>query len=381
MKINIIGGGPAGLYFGILMKQQDPSHEIRIYERDGPNDTYGWGIVFSSQTFAYLHETDPSSHAEFTRACQTWDEVAVHFKGETNLVRGNRFSGIARLRFLNILQARCRELGIEPSFHHNVESLGELRDCDLLVGADGANSITRKAFTGGFQPQLAWGANKYIWLGTRHLLSGLNLISERHSAGLFAAHGYRFDTQSSTFIVECIGDTFERSDLANMSERETCTFLADIFKFHLGGSPLLSNSFVKWFNFLWVRNRNWWHENIVLLGDALHTAHFSIGSGTKQALEDAIALAEAFTSSRNVAEALPAFQAERKPLVDRLQNSAFESLKWFENVSQHAHLSPLEFTYRLMTRSGRIDKENLRRRDPEFVAAYDRERREAPPPG
>lgn len=372
MKINIIGGGPAGLYFGILMQQQDPSHEIQIYERDGPNDTYGWGIVFSSQTFSYLLEADPPSHGEFTRACQTWDEVMVHFKGETNQVRGNRFSGIARLRFLNILQARCRELGIEPNFRHNVEDLAEVRDCDLLVGADGANSAIRNAFSEGFQPRLQWGANKYIWLGTRHLLSGLNLIFERHPAGLFAAHGYRFDAQTSTFIVECVGDSFERSGLAEMSDAETCTFLADIFKVHLGGSSLLSNGFVQWFNFLWVSNRKWWHENVVLLGDALHTAHFSIGSGTKQALEDSIALAAALQSESALETGLRAFQSRRKPLVDRLQDAAFESLKWFENISQYSDLSPLEFTYRVMTRSGRIDRENLRLRDPQFVAALER---------
>ncbi len=372
MKINIVGGGPAGLYFGILMKKLDPEHEIFIFERDGPNDTYGWGIVFSDKTLSYLGEADPETHVDITKAFETWDNVDVCHRGRKVSVRGNRFSGIARLAFLNILQKRCRELDVRIHFRTNIGDLDGLTDCDLLVGADGARSLVRETFADAFQPSLDARKNKYIWLGTRQLFNGLTLIFERNPAGLFIAHAYRFNRTTSTFIVECVGEAWENAGFEAMSEQQTCNALEQIFESALDGRGLLHNDFVRWLNFIIVKNRHWFHDNVVLLGDALHTAHFSIGSGTKLAVEDAIALARSFRENRNVRSALSHFQETRKPVVDDLQAAAHSSLAWLEEAERYAHLEALPLAYELMTRSTKIDHEKLKKRDPEFIAECDR---------
>jgi 2-polyprenyl-6-methoxyphenol hydroxylase-like FAD-dependent oxidoreductase len=371
MKIAIIGGGPAGLYFAILMKKLDPRHEIRVLERDGPNDTFGWGIVFSDQTFSYLSDNDRESFLDITRNCETWDNVDVVHRGQKISVRGNRFSGIARIRFLNILHRRCRELGVDLRFRTAVSDVSEVGACDLLVGADGANSLVRRAYQEIFQPSLDVRRNKYIWLGTRQLFHGLTLTFRENEAGLFIAHSYKFNKTTSTFIVECSADVWARAGLAAMSSEETCRYLAGVFRDDLGGHELLSNNFVKWINFVLIKNRRWSHQNIVLLGDALHTVHFSIGSGTKLALEDAIALAQCFAAHADVEAALARFERVRKPVVEAYQDAAYSSLVWFENARDDLALEPIPFAYRLMTRSDRINYEKLKKRDPEFVAAYD----------
>lgn len=372
MRICIIGGGPAGLYFAILMKRLDPAHDITIFERDAPDDTFGWGIVFSDQTFGYLEERDQPSFRAIVDGCQTWDNVDIVHRGERITIHGNRFSGIARLTFLNILHRRCRELGVDIRFRTNVTDRSQLPACDLLVGADGANSLVRRWFDGPLNPTVDLRKNKYIWLGTPRLFHGLTLTFHQTDAGAFVAHSYRFSETTSTFIVECSEPTWASAGLAHKSDDETRDYLGGVFAADLEGQPLLTNNFVKWINFPLVRNRHWQHENVVLLGDALHTAHFSIGSGTKLALEDAIALAQAFEAEGRIEAALPAFEQARKPVVDRLQDAAQSSLIWFEQMGDHMHLSPMPFAYEAMTRSGRIDREKLRQRDPEFVAAYER---------
>ncbi|HEY7547816.1 MAG TPA: FAD-dependent monooxygenase, partial [Blastocatellia bacterium] len=299
MKINIIGGGPAGLYFAILMKKLDPAHEITIMERDGPNDTFGWGIVFSDQTFSYLKNNDFESFNDIITTAEVWDNVDVVHRDEKVTVRGNRFSGIGRLAFLNILHKRCRELGVDLRFHSNVSDVDAVVDCDLLVGADGANSLVRRAYTDYFQPSVDLRKNKYIWLGTHHLFHGLTLTFRQSEVGLFIAHSYKFNKTTSTFIVECSEETWKQSGLDRKTEQETCEYLAEVFKKDLEGEPLLSNNFVRWLNFPLVKNARWYHDKVVLLGDALHTAHFSIGSGTKLALEDSIALAGCFKSQKD----------------------------------------------------------------------------------
>ncbi|HVL65972.1 MAG TPA: FAD-dependent monooxygenase [Vicinamibacterales bacterium] len=368
MRITILGGGPAGLYFALLMKQRDASHAITVVERDGPGDTFGWGIVFSDQTFDYLRDNDAASFEAITAACEKWDNVDIVHRGERITVRGNRFSGIARIRFLRILQDRCRELGVDLRFHTPVNDVSALPPADVLVGADGANSFVRRAYAESFGPSVAYGRNKYIWLGTPHLFHGLTLTFVPHATGLYTAHSYKFDRHTSTFIVECGEETWRAAGFERMSERQTCAFLEDVFRDDLAGQPLLTNDFVKWLNFPLVRNARWHAGDVVLLGDALHTAHFSIGSGTKLAVEDAIALAHALDREPEPRRAFPLFEEMRRPRVEQLQAAAADSQRWFENAAQHLHLSPLAFAVEAMTRSGRVDLEKLRQRDPEFVS-------------
>ena len=371
MKINVVGGGPAGLYFSILMKKLDLGHKITLYERDGPNDTYGWGIVFSDKTMAYLRDADGESHESIARAFETWPNVDVVHRGAKHSVLGNQFAGIARVCFLNILQERCKELGVDLKFMANITKVEHVADCDLLVAADGANSLVRKTYEDAFRPSLDVRKNKYIWLGTERLFHGLTLIFRTNEAGLFVAHAYKFNNAHSTFIVECVGETWERAGLGDKDDAQTCGYLEEVFKDDLKGKPLLHNNFVRWLNFVIVRNENWVHKNTVILGDAAHTAHFSIGSGTKLALEDAISLSGCFRNTLDVARALAQYQSVRKPVVEDLQEAAESSLVWLEKAQQKIELEPIPLTYELMTRSRKVDYEKLKKRDPEFVALYD----------
>ena len=369
MKIDIIGGGPAGMYFAILMKQADAAHDITIYERNGPDDTFGWGVVFSGKTLANLRAADEASHAEITRDFKAWDNVDVVKGDEKISIHGNSFSGIARIRLLKILQKRCEALGITINFRSEINEIETLRrDCDLLVGADGVNSTVRQAFVEKFQPNLSTRPNQYIWYGTNHLFHGLTLTFRENDAGVFAAHSYKFDKTTSTFIVECDPQTWSKARFASMNDQETLEYVAEVFAADLNGQPLLSNN-SKWINFVLVKNGNWHFDNVVLLGDALHTAHFSIGSGTKLAMEDAIALKQCFDATPNVS-ALGEFECKRKPVIEDYQAAAYESMVWFENVRDYMRLSPIEVAYSLMKRSGRVDDEELRKRDPKFVREY-----------
>jgi anthraniloyl-CoA monooxygenase len=371
MKINIIGGGPAGMYFAILMKKASAAHHIAIYERNGPDDTFGWGVVFSGKTLSNLRAADAPSHAEITRDFEAWDNVEVVHRDQKVSIHGNSFSGIARLRLLKILQQRCEALGVQLNFHSEISDVASLcANCDLLVGADGVNSAVRQEFANEFQPELSIRPNKYIWYGTAQLFNGLTLTFRETSAGAFAAHSYKFNQTTSTFIIECDPQTWVRAGFAEMSDEETRAYLAKTFANDLNGHPLLSNN-SKWINFVLVKNARWHYRNVVLLGDSLHTAHFSIGSGTKLAMEDAIVLAQSFSGISDVATALQRFEEMRKPVIEDYQAAAYESMLWFENAMDYMGLSPFEMAYSLMTRSGRVDAEQLRTRDPHFVDDYE----------
>jgi anthraniloyl-CoA monooxygenase len=371
MKINIIGGGPAGLYFAILMKKSDPSHQIQIYERNGPDDTFGWGVVFSGKTLANLRAADEASHTEITKQFEAWDNVDVVHRDSKISIHGNSFSGIARLQLLKILQRRAEQLGVRIRFRTEVHDIDSLRnDCDLLVAADGVNSTVRLHYLEQLKPQLDLRAHRYIWYGTNQLFHGLTLTFRQNAAGTFAAHSYKFNKQTSTFIVECDPQTWKKAGFDRMADDEMRAYLEGVFITDLNGYPLLSNN-SKWIQFLLVKNENWFFDNVVLLGDALHTAHFSIGSGTKLAMEDAIALAEAFHQKHSVANALSHFAETRRPVIEEYQAAAFESMLWFENARQYMDLSPMELAFSVMTRSGKVTYEDLKKRDPEFIRRYD----------
>ncbi len=302
---------------------------------------------------------------------EAWDNVDVVHRESKVSIHGNSFSGIARLQLLKILQRRAEQLGVEIEFRTEINNIETLRhDCDLLVAADGVNSTVRQRYAEQLQPELDLRANRYIWYGTNQLFHGLTLTFRENEAGVFAAHSYKFNPTTSTFIVECDprrGKGRLCSDACGANARVSWR---ESLRKDLGGHKLLSNN-SKWINFLLVKNKNWFFENVVLIGDALHTAHFSIGSGTKLAMEDAIALAESFQQNTSVPEALRHFAETRRPVIQDYQAAAFESMVWFENARDYMHLSPLELAFSLMTRSGRVRYEDLKRRDPEFIRQYE----------
>jgi anthraniloyl-CoA monooxygenase len=377
MRINIIGGGPAGLYFAILMKQSDPSRQIAVWERNAPDDTFGWGVVFSGRTLANLREADPISHAEISESFAAWDNVDVVHRDAKISIHGNSFSGIARIQLLKILQQRCDSLGVELRFRSEVSDIDALRqDCDLLVAADGVNSGVRLRYHTDFQPTLTAGDNRYIWYGTHQLFHGLTLTFRERAGSHFAAHSYKFNSNTSTFIVECDAASWEQSGFDKLNDEQTRTYLEEVFAVDLAGQKLLSNN-SKWINFLLVKNQRWFVDNVVLLGDALHTAHFSIGSGTKLAMEDSIALQRCFATNDDVPAALAEFERVRRPVIEDYQAAAYESMIWFEHARDYSSLTPLQLAYSVMTRSGRVTDSALRARDPEFMAAYENEKSNA----
>lgn len=370
MRIEIIGAGPGGLYFAILAKKRFPDWDIHINERNGRNDTFGWGVVFSDRTLEHLREEDDISAARIIQAFETWENVDVVHKNEHIIIGGNKFSGISRLAMLNILEDRAEELGVRLGFHNEIRDVAEFHSADLIIFADGVNSFFRKRYEQYFQPEISVRPNKYIWYGTNQLFNALTLTVRKNNDGIFASHSYKFNKTTSTFVVECDPETWSRAGFEKMSDPETRTYLENVFKNDLGGHSLLSNKSV-WINFQLIKNRHWVHENMLIIGDAAHTAHFSIGSGTKLALEDAIALIRSLEKETAVTNALKDYETTRKPIVEEYQSFAYDSLLLFEHLGDYMDLEPIEMAYKMMTRSKRLDREKLRKRDPEFVSSVE----------
>ncbi|HJP65462.1 MAG TPA: FAD-dependent monooxygenase [Actinomycetota bacterium] len=371
MRITVLGAGPAGLYFALLAKKANPAHDIVVIERNPPDATFGWGVVFSEETLGGFRDADLPTYTEITETFARWGAIDVRFGGEIIRSRGHVFSAIARTRLLQILQERCRELGVELRFHQEIESLGGLDGHDLLVAADGVNSLARRELAEQLVPSMDVHATKFAWFGTDLVFDAFTFIFREDDHGLFQVHGYPFDAETSTFIVECPEPVWRAAGLDGASEQDSIAFCERLFAEDLDGHRLLSNRSL-WTSFVTLRCETWRAGNVVLLGDAAHTAHFTIGSGTKLAMEDAVSLAEALERrGEDVDAALLDYEMERQPVVERFQEAARESATYFENVRRYRRFAPLQFAFNLLTRSGRITHLELERRDPGFVARVD----------
>ena len=386
MNIVCIGGGPAGLYFALLMKKQDASHDITVVERNLPYDTFGWGVVFSDATMENMRVWDPVTAATIEQAFNHWDDIELHFKGRVIRSGGHGFVGIGRKKLLNILQARCEELGVRLVFEHEAVSADEYPDADLVIASDGINSRIRAQHADIFKPDIVTRPNRYIWLGTNKLYDAFNFLFEKTEHGWFQAHVYRFDEATTTFIVETPEAVWKAHGLDTADQAQSIAFCEKLFASNLQGSRLMTNARhlrgSAWLNFQRVKCDHWWHfsgsNHVVLMGDAVHTAHFAIGSGTKLAIEDAIELTRQFNELGATREQIPAvlarYQALRNIDVLRLQNAAWNAMEWFEAVGHRYAdtLPPEQFMYSMLTRSQRISHENLRLRDAAWLGGFER---------
>jgi anthraniloyl-CoA monooxygenase len=371
MKIICIGGGPAGLYLAILMKRADPRHQVTVFERNRLDDTFGFGVVFSDATLEGLAEADRVSHDAIAASLARWDDIEIHFRGEVIRSTGHGFAGISRIALLEVLAERARALGVELRFSTEVPDLARVDDADLIVGADGWNSTVRGRLAKQLQPTIDYRLNRFVWLGTTRPFPAFTFYFKSSSHGLWWAHAYQYQPGHSTFIVETTEACWSRTGLGESDEDATVAFCEKLFAEELAGHRLLKNRSV-WRRFPTVRAACWHEGNVVLLGDAAHTAHFSVGSGTKLAMEDAIALTRALRSHQGVPQALAAYEAERRPGVESLQRAAQASLAWFEDTERYLAMEPIQFAFALLSRSLRVTHENLRLRDPDFVARVDR---------
>lgn len=370
MKIAVIGAGPAGLYFSLLAKKRDPSHDIQVYEQNSRGATYGWGVVFSDIGLALLKEADPAFFAEFTAHHEKCDYMEVVHRGTHVQIHSNHFSRTARIDMLRTLERACEREGIRIEYGRRIDDVAALaREVDLLVAADGGNSAVRKQFADHFMPSFEKRRNKFAWYGTHQRFHPVSLIFRETKHGVFIAHSYQYSAELSTFLVEVDPDTWQCAGLDKASEDESRRFCAEVFRTELGSNELLTNRSL-WFEANIVKNERWTHGNIVLLGDALRTVHFSLGSGTRMAMQDAIALHKGFVAHPNdLPAAFAAFEAERRPASSSFQAAAGKSLDWYENVTDKLYLDPVSFAYDYMRRTGQVSHDDLKQRDPLFAAA------------
>lgn len=371
MRVQVLGGGPAGLTLSILLKQHDPSHQVRVVERGPRGATWGFGVVFSDRALDFLRADAPRLHDLLIPRMQAWRDLTI-VHGEARIpIGGNGFASIGRLELLELLQRQARDAGVVLEFDRAVADIGELGDADLLVAADGAFSATRDARAAAFGTAIDWRSNRFVWYGTTRPFETLTLTFRKHPFGVFCAHHYRYAPDRSTFLVEVDEATFRRAGLDAMGEADSLRLCEQVFAADLQGHALLSNRST-WRRFPVVWNTRWFDGHSVLLGDALRTVHFSIGSGTRLAMEDAIALARALRASARIGDALERFQSERLPPMKKIWDAAQMSLRWYERMGAMMDLDPDEFAYGYMTRSGRVDHAEMRRRDPRLAAAYER---------
>jgi anthraniloyl-CoA monooxygenase len=373
MRVLTVGAGPAGLYASLLLKKLRPEADVTVIERNPRGATYGWGVVFSDRTLAEFREADQPTYEAITDRFVLWDAIDIHYRDEPVRSGGHVFAGIARVALLEILTRRCEELGVPVRFEEEVPAdPAVITEHDLVIAADGVNSAMRGAFEKTFRPRLDQGRSRYIWFGTDRILDSFTFAFRANEHGLFQVHAYPFDGERATWIVETDEGTWRRAGLDAASEDESIRYCRRLFAPELRGASLFSNR-SQWISFVTVRTRTWRHENLVLVGDAAHTAHFSIGSGTKLAMEDAIALARGVERHPGDLEAaLVDYELERRPVVERFQEAAEESRTYFENTRRYQHLEPMPFAFGLLTRSGRLDYANLRTRDPRYVDQVDR---------
>jgi anthraniloyl-CoA monooxygenase len=371
MKTAIIGGGPAGLYFAILLKKLRPESDITVYERNRADETFGFGVVFSDATLDNFEKYDLQSYQRIIREFAYWDDIAIHFRGTEHRIGGNGFCGCSRRTLLVILQERAEELGVKLRYEVDVDDENLFADADLVVVADGINSRFRERYADHFQPEVDLRPNKFTWMGSTKPLDAFTFIFQETEWGPFIAHAYQYEANRSTWVFETDPETFERAGLNHKSEAESAALMEKIFGWFLGGHRILTNRSI-WRNFPMIRNKRWVMGNKVLLGDAKASAHFSIGSGTKLAMEDAIALFEALRRDPSVSGALSLYETGRREEVEKIQHAADVSLVWFEHVARFWDFDPVQFAFGVMTRAKAITYDNLRLRAPDFVSAVDR---------
>jgi 2-polyprenyl-6-methoxyphenol hydroxylase-like FAD-dependent oxidoreductase len=380
VRIAVIGGGPGGLYFAYLWKKLHPDARIELFEQNAAGATWGFGVVFSEQALEFLRADDPDTVDAIAPRMQSWRNITLDLRGESVEIDGVGFSSIGRLDLLTILQQRASAVGVTLRYDTLIQSVDQLTGYDLVVAADGLNSLVRRSFEGDFGTSLSHSANKFAWYGTTRRFETLSQTFVETELGAFNAHHYRYAPAMSTFLIECDPATWQRYGFADKTIEESQAVCEKVFASTLDGHRLVSNKSV-WRNFPWIWNERWSFKNMVLIGDALHSAHFSIGSGTRLAIEDAIALVKALEAEGDISTALVRFQTERQPIVKKLVTAARTSADWYENFPEHMKLDLLDFAYSYITRSGRIDDARLRTMSPAFMARYETSKQQVQPSG